>query len=373
MTISAVLWVWAFLLFSRPSVHAVAATPDRHYKTLGVPKSADEAELKRAHRKMCLKYHPDKNRDDPKKAETKFKEVQEAYEVLKDPQKRQVYDTYGEQGLDGGGGGGGGGGYSNYAQQFQRGPNGFGQNMYFEGDSSDLFRQMFQGGRQSAGGDGSPLAGLFSQLFGMDGGPGGASRPTGNEERQYEVPLTLEEIYNGGRKSVMVSMTVTHTPSRTPYNVQHRYSFEVSPGWKEGTRISFAPTKVQSDGIILLLPPVTLIVMEKRHRYFERIGDDLLVDVALTQAQAKKRVKIELPLLDGKKFSMVAGMRSGRIEHGMVREFPGRGMPSKKGKRGKLYVRFRVISNRPAFSSNGFQQSFGNNLFGTNSQNIFGI
>lgn len=355
-----IFWAWVLLLLARKSVHAVT-TSDRYYKSLGVPKSASADELKKAHRKMCLKYHPDKNRDDPKKAEMKFKEVQEAYEVLKDPQKRRLYDQYGEQGLDGGGGGG----FQNYAQQFQRSPGGYGSNMYFE-DASDVFRHMFQGGRQ---GDGNPLSGLFSQLFGMDAG---SNRGDPNAERMYELQLSLEELFAGGRKSVMVTMTVPHPQTRVTYNVQHRYSFDITPGWKAGTRISFGPVKVQSDGIILTLPPVTLTVVEKRHQYFERIGDDLLVDIALTPAQARKRVKLDLPMLDGSQFTMVAGVRGGGIKHGMIREFAGRGMPTKQGQRGKLYVRFRVIERRPAFHS-GFQQPFHNDMFGAGSHPFFGM
>ena len=79
-----------------------------YYEVLGVDKNASEADLKKAYKKMARKYHPDLNRDDPKTAEAKFKEVNEAYDVLKDPQKKAQYDQFGHAAFEGGTGGGGG-------------------------------------------------------------------------------------------------------------------------------------------------------------------------------------------------------------------------------------------------------------------------
>ena len=80
-----------------------------YYEVLGVDKNASEADLKKAYKKMARKYHPDLNRDDPKTAEAKFKEVNEAYDVLKDPQKKAQYDQFGHAAFEGGAGGGNGG------------------------------------------------------------------------------------------------------------------------------------------------------------------------------------------------------------------------------------------------------------------------
>ena len=81
-----------------------------YYEVLGIEKGASDREIKRAYKKMARKYHPDLNRDDPKTAEEKFKEVNEAYEVLKDPKKKQAYDQFGHAAFEGGMGGGGGAG-----------------------------------------------------------------------------------------------------------------------------------------------------------------------------------------------------------------------------------------------------------------------
>ena len=93
------------------------STKRDYYEILGVPKDASDAEIKKAFRKLAIKYHPDKNRDDPKTAEEKFKEVNEAYQVLSDKNKRAQYDQFGHAGVDpnfgaGGGFGGFGGGFS---------------------------------------------------------------------------------------------------------------------------------------------------------------------------------------------------------------------------------------------------------------------
>ena len=129
------------------------------YETLGVARGADEKELKSAFRKLAMKYHPDRNPGDAE-AEKKFKEVGEAYEVLKDPQKRAAYDRFGhsafENGMGGGGAGGFGGGGGGFADIFE-----------------DIFGEMMGGGRRRSGG-----------------------RERGADLR-YNMEITLEEAYEG--------------------------------------------------------------------------------------------------------------------------------------------------------------------------------
>src|SRR5919199_1767548 len=113
-----------------------------YYEVLGVPKSASADEIKKAFRRAAVKYHPDKAGGD----EAKFKEVNEAYEVLKDQQKRQRYDQFGHAGVGGDPGGGAGGFTGNPFEGFG------GQNVHFDfgnGDLGDIFGQFFGGGRQS--------------------------------------------------------------------------------------------------------------------------------------------------------------------------------------------------------------------------------
>ncbi len=145
-----------------------------YYEVLGVGKSATDKELKKAYRKLAIKYHPDKNPDD-KGAETKFKEAAEAYEVLNNPDKRARYDQYGHAGLEGGGFGGGfGGGGMNMDDIFSQ----FG----------DIFGSAFGGG-------------------GFGGSRGGRRRSRGSNLR-VRVKLTLEEISNGVEKKIKIKKDV---------------------------------------------------------------------------------------------------------------------------------------------------------------------
>lgn len=147
------------------------------YKILGVDRSADAAEIKKAYRKLAMKYHPDQNKDN-KKAETKFKEVNAAYDVLKDEQKRAAYDQYGSAAFDGSMGGGGHGGGNPFG-------GGFGG-----ADFSDIFENMFGGG------------------FG-----GGQSRSRNGAMRgndlQYATEISLEDAYKGTEKTIKIPVQDT--------------------------------------------------------------------------------------------------------------------------------------------------------------------
>ncbi|MFH1687208.1 MAG: molecular chaperone DnaJ [bacterium] len=150
-----------------------------YYEILGAARTAGDDEIKSAYRKLALKYHPDRNPDD-KSAEDKFKEATEAYEVLKDPQKRRQYDQFGHAGMGQGGGG-------------------FGFGAFDLGDAMRAFMRDFGGGGS-----------IFDEMFGAMGGGGrGGRRRNRGEDLRLRVKLTLEEIAEGVKKKIKVKRLVS--------------------------------------------------------------------------------------------------------------------------------------------------------------------
>jgi len=160
----------------------MASTKRDYYEVLEVERSITPEELKKAYRKLAIKYHPDKNPGD-KAAEEKFKELGEAYEALSDPQKRAAYDQYGHAAFDprarAGGGGRGGGGFH---------------------DPNDIFRQAFGGG---------DLGSIFEQFFGMGGEDQDPTGPARGSDLRYDMQITLEEAVAGVEKEITVNKPAT--------------------------------------------------------------------------------------------------------------------------------------------------------------------
>lgn len=274
-----------------------------YYKILGIAKNASDEDIKKAYRKMALKYHPDKNK--AAGAEEKFKQIAEAYEVLSDKKKRDIYDQFGEEGLKGGIPG--------------NGPDGGTFSYTFHGDPRATFAQFFGTSNpfetffSMAGGPGG--AKVFSP-FGCDddmdidpfasfglGGPGGRSSPfrshsftaqasnphmgyakekTQDPAVEHDLYVTLEDIHRGCTKKMKIVRRV-NPDGRGIRREEKVLTINVKPGWKAGTRITFQregdqnPNKIPAD--------IVFIIRDKPHTLFKREGSDIRYTARITLKQ----------------------------------------------------------------------------------------
>lgn len=288
-----------------------------YYKTLGVDKGADADAIKKAYRKLAAKYHPDKNAGN-KGAEEKFKEINEANEVLSDPAKRRQYDELGSSwNQPGAGFGGAYGGYGDGRRRGGRQANGPGQGRtYTSGDFEDMF-----GGAGGAGG----FSDFFETFFGGRGGRGprgsGARMPRPGENYQADVEITLEEAYAGARKILELN--------------GKKLKLQFKPGIADGQVIKLPGKGGQGmdggpDGDLFLRLHVI------PHPVFERRGDDLHMPLPVEVQDAAAGRQVEVQTLKGGLKLKTPPM----TDNGKVFRLKGQGMPvyGKEAAYGDLYV-----------------------------------
>ena len=325
-----------------------------YYDILGLSKSASESEIKSSYRKLAMKYHPDRNPGD-KKAEEKFKEISESYEILKDPQKKAAYDQYGHAAFSQGANGGASGGFS-----------GFGS-----GGFSDIFEDM----------------------FGMGGGSERRSTSTGSDLR-YDLSVSLEQAYSGDQVEISLTVptkcescngtgankgsqpkqcsqcggygkvraqqgffTIERTcascsgageiigdPCRVckgqgRVNKNKKLSVNVPAGVDNGTRIRLsgegeAGARGSSPGDLYIFIDI------KDHSIFQRDSKDTFIEVPVSFIDAVLGNSIQVPCIDGSKAKM--NLSSG-TQSGTRLRMKGKGMPGLRGgSRGDQYVQINV-------------------------------
>ncbi len=263
-----------------------------YYDILGVTKSATEAELKSAYRKLALKWHPDRNQDKKEEAEKQFKEINEAYQVLSDPKKKQMYDQLGHSAFEQSGGGAAGGGGNPFAGGFRQG-----------GPFSWSYNSA-GGGQQPDFDVGDPFE-IFEQFFGAGFGFNQARRP------RYSLGIDFEEAVKGVAKTVEIE--------------KKKHTIKVPPGANDGTRIRFD----NFDITINVRPHATI----RRDNY------DLFVDEHISFTSAVLGGTVTVKLFDT---NIKLKVRPGTQSHTMVR-LRGEGVQRLQSTgKGDLYVRLIV-------------------------------
>uniref|UniRef100_A0A2P2L5I9 Uncharacterized protein MANES_13G142000 n=1 Tax=Rhizophora mucronata TaxID=61149 RepID=A0A2P2L5I9_RHIMU len=323
-----------------------------YYKILGVGRNAKDDDLKKAYRKLAMKWHPDKNPNNKKEAEAKFKQISEAYEVLSDPRKRVVYDQYGEEGLkvqvppsDAGG-----------SSSFFSTGDGATTFRFNPRSADDIFAEFFGysspfGGMGGMGGGGG---GGFGDLraprfFGDDisgsfgeGGRGGGSMFHGVPRKaspiEKKLPCSLEELYTGTTKKMKISKGIVDASGKTR-EVQEILTIDIKPGWKKGTRVTFAEKGNEEPNII----PADLIFIidEKPHPVFARDGNNLIITQSITLAEALTGCTVRLITLDGR----TENIQINNVIHPDDEEvIPREGMPISRDPthRGNLRMKFNI-------------------------------
>jgi len=299
-----------------------------YYEILGVKRNASEQEIKQAYRRLARKHHPDVNPDD-KSAEAKFKEINEAYEVLSDKENRKKYDRFGDR--------------WQHADQFTR------------AQQQAPFRDFGQGGRTTSfhfGGD--DLGSLFDGLF---RGAGPATRrapPRRGRDIESPVEVTLEEAYHGTSRTLSLQVEEPCTSCRGSGWIQNlpcatcqgagavarrkRLEVKIPAGVRTGSRVRIAG-KVQP-GYGGASGNLYLVISVKPHRSLERRGDDLYGDVPVPLTIAMLGGEVQVPTLKGKlALKIPAGTQNGRSFR-----LAGQGMPRLgSSARGDLLARVNIV------------------------------
>ena len=301
------------------------------YKILEVSRDASDTELKKAYRKLAMKWHPDKNPGSKQEqAEKKFKEVSEAYEVLTDPKKKEIYDRYGEDGLQDGFGGGGNGGGHGFSQQH----------------AHDIFKEFFGGGGGGMGGD--PFGGMGGGFGGMGGDPfGGMGGGMPQQQRQRTKPpaveqklaVSLEDLFYGATKKLKITRKVLDASGNQKSKAE-TIEVPIRAGFKKGTKITFAEKGGDEDRNTIAADLV-FEIDEKKHPHFARDGNDLIKTVKIDLVDAMCGWSSTVYTIDGKSIDV-------SVPHVISPKYTkvicGQGMPLSKSQsgRGDLKIKFDI-------------------------------
>lgn len=308
-----------------------------YYETLGVSRTATQEEINKAYRRLARKFHPDVNKE--KGAEDQFKIINEAYEVLKDPDKRKRYDALGANWKAGqdfqpppGWGGfdfGQGGPFGGQRRSTRRGPQQQPEQPFdFSGMSggnfSDFFEALF-GGR---GGFSGSAPGMGGFDFGGMGGQATVNQP---QHHEAEIKIPLEDAYHGAMREITFQDAAGNS---------RKYSVKIPAGISDGAKIRLAGQG--GKGMNGAAGDMILTVKIEPHPKFRLKGHDLEVDVPVSPWEAALGIKAQVQTLDGPvTMSIPHGTNGGRRLR-----LRGKGLPKRGGERGDLYATVQVVVPR---------------------------
>ena len=278
-----------------------------YYKILGIEKTADVSEIKKAYRKLALKYHPDKTKGD-KPLEEKFKKISEAYAVLSNPEKRNQYDTYGS---------------ADFQQRFSQ------EDIFRNFDLGDILKEFGFGSSQGRGGQQGGFSGRGGNSFFNNMGGGGFSQqkqpPMKGQDIEYELPLTLHEIINGTKKTITINQG----------GIAKAIEVTIPKGLTQGKKIRLAEKGGMSPNGG---PPGNLyiksILIPSKEYTIE--GNDVLISKQILLTQALLGDTLEILTPDKKTINLK--VPAGTNPRAKMR-IPGHGIPQMKGNGcGDLFV-----------------------------------
>lgn len=297
-----------------------------YYAILQLPKGCTDSEIKKAYRKLAMKWHPDKNPDNLEEASKKFQEIGEAFDVLSDPEKRAIYEQYGYDGLVNGIPEAAGGSTAGYQ---------------YDGNATAMFESFF--------GTSNPFAN-----FGF-----GDSKPFASKLNKpplqkpdpvcYDLNCTLAELYNGCVKRFNITrkrpngmLDANGAPEMS--NEQKTLTITIKAGWKQDTKITFPNEGDECPG--KLTPDVVFVIKEVKDtdadfQYYSRNGNELIYTYKIPLSDALTDCSLRIPTLDKRIISIACPEV---VSPYYEKKVPGEGMPSSKtGKKGDLIIRFHIL------------------------------
>jgi len=288
-----------------------------YYDVLELPRNSSDEDIKKAYRKLAMKYHPDKNRDNAEEAARKFQQIGEAYDVLSDMEKRAIYDRFGYEGLKNGAPTGEGEMSSGYT---------------YKQNAQEIFENFF--------GTNNPFA-----AFGFDSTPF-ASRlnkpgPAKAKSVVFNLECSLTELYNGCTKKFNIT--------RKRYNALHElvddtksFVIQVRPGWKKGTKASFV--NEGDEGPNIIPADIVFVIAEKEDSDpgYKRDGSTLIYTYKLSLMDALTDCSLQIPTLDHRVISIACPEV---VSPFYEKRVPGEGMPLMKNpsQKGDLVIRFHIL------------------------------